>query len=93
MKEWLSTIETAVLGMVVLRIISGLIEITAATLMLRFNTVEKALMINATLAIVGPIILVSTMAIGLVGMADKLSFTKLLLIGSGVLLIMIGLRK
>ncbi|MCD8502265.1 MAG: YqhV family protein [Bacillaceae bacterium] len=93
MKDWLSTIETAVLGMVVLRVISGLIEITAASIMLKFNAVEKALMVNAALAVVGPIILISTMTIGLVGMADKLSFTKLLLIGSGVLLIMVGLRK
>lgn len=93
MKNWLAAIETAVLGMVILRIISGLIEITAATLMLKFNAVDKAVMINATLAIVGPIILITTMSIGLIGMADKLSFSKLFLIGLGVLLILIGVKK
>ncbi|OIJ16042.1 hypothetical protein BKP35_03410 [Anaerobacillus arseniciselenatis] len=93
MKNWIAALETAVLGMVILRLISGLIEITAATLMLKFNTVDKALMINAALAIVGPIILITTMSIGLIGMADKLSFSKLLLIGCGVLLILIGLRR
>lgn len=93
MKNWIATVETAVLGMVILRMISGLIEITAASLMLRFNAVDKAVMINASLAIVGPIILVLTMSIGLVGMADKLSFSKLFLIGCGVLLILIGVRR
>lgn len=93
MKDWLSTIETAVLSMVILRVISGMIEITAASVMLKFNAVDKALMVNATLAIIGPIILISTMTIGLVGMADKLNFGKLLLIGLGVLLILVGLRK
>ena len=93
MKNWMAAIETAVLGMVILRLVSGLIEITAATLMLKFNAVDKAVMINAALAIVGPIILITTMSIGLIGMADKLSFSKLLLIGCGVLLILIGLRR
>jgi len=93
MKNWIDTIETAVLGMVILRMISGAIELTAATLMLKFNDVDKALMINATLAVVGPIILITTMSIGLIGMADKLSFSKLLLIGCGILLILIGLRR
>lgn len=93
MKSWIAAIETAVLGMVILRMISGLIEITAASLMLKFNAVDKAVMINASLAIVGPIILVLTMSIGLVGMADKLSFSKLSLIAIGVLLILIGVRR
>lgn len=93
MKNWIATIETAVLGMVILRMISGLIEITAASLMLKFNAVDKALMVNAALAVVGPLILITTMSIGLIGVADKLSFSKLLLIGCGVLLILIGLRR
>lgn len=93
MKNWFEAVETAVLGMVVLRIISGLIEITAATLMLKYNAVDKALMVNAALAIVGPVILITTMSIGLIGMADKLSYSKLLLIGCGVLLILLGLRR
>lgn len=93
MKNWITTIENAVLGMVILRMISGFIEITAATLMLKFNAIDKAIMINAALAIVGPIILITTTSIGLIGMADKLSFSKLLIISSGVLLILIGLRR
>ncbi|UTW70691.1 YqhV family protein [Anaerobacillus sp. HL2] len=79
--------------MVVLRLISGLIEILAATLMLKFNAVNKALMINAALAIVGPIILITTMSIGLIGIAEKLSFSKLFLVSLGVLFILVGLRR
>lgn len=93
MKDWIANIETAVLGMVILRMISGVIEITGATLMLKFNTVDKALMVNAALAVFGPIILITTMSIGLIGVADKISFSKLLIIGCGVLLILIGLRR
>lgn len=93
MKAWLAGIEAAVIGMVAIRVISGLIELTAASLMLRFNSIEKAITINALLAIVGPLVLITTMTIGLVGMAGKLSASKLLLIGLGVLLILIGVRK
>lgn len=89
----LAGIESAVLGMVVLRVISGLIELTAAGLMFKFNSVEKAIAINAMLAIVGPLILITTMTIGLVGMAGKLSVSNLLIIGLGVLLILIGIKK
>ncbi|UOE95913.1 YqhV family protein [Alkalihalobacillus sp. LMS39] len=93
MKSIFSGLEAAVLGMVLIRIISGLIELSAAALMFRFNSVEKAVAINALLAVVGPVVLISTMAIGLVGMADKLSVGKLLFIGAGVALILVGLRK
>ncbi|MGO4887114.1 YqhV family protein [Anaerobacillus sp. MEB173] len=93
MKGWLSAIETTVLSMVILRMVSGLLELSAASLMLRFNTVEKAVAINALLAIVGPIVLITTMTIGLVGMADKVSVGKLLLIALGVILILLGLRR
>ncbi|WP_096201209.1 DUF2619 domain-containing protein [Bacillus sp. FJAT-45350] len=93
MKAWLVGIETAVLGMVILRLTSGLIELSAAAIMLRLNSIEKAIAVNAVLAIVGPLVLISTMAIGLLGVAGKISVSKLLLIGLGVLLILIGIRK
>ncbi|WP_170885506.1 YqhV family protein [Bacillus alkalicellulosilyticus] len=93
MKSILSGLEAAVMGMVAIRLISGMIELTAAALMFKFNSIEKAVAINALLAVVGPIVLISTMTVGLIGMADKLSFGKLLLIGAGVALILIGLKK
>lgn len=76
-----------------LRLISGMIEMLAGLLILKFNDVEKAVMVNATLAIVGPIIFITSMGLGLWHLSDKLSYSKLLLIGSGVCLILIGLKK
>lgn len=93
LKAFFTGVETAVLGMVILRVLSGMIELSAAALMFKFNSVEKAVTINAMLAIVGPMILISTMAVGILGMAGKLSASKLILIGLGVLLILIGIKK
>ncbi|WP_017727002.1 YqhV family protein [Halalkalibacterium ligniniphilum] len=93
MKSWFVSIEVALLIMVGLRILSGLIEISAAGLMLRLNSIEKAVAINAGLALVGPIIFISSISIGLLSMADRLSFTKICLIGAGVVLILLGIRK
>lgn len=82
-----------VLSMAMLRLLSGTIEITAALLMLKFNQIEKSLAINASLALVGPIILIATTTIGLVGIADKLSASKLLWILAGVSCLMVGILK
>lgn len=92
-KSLFTGIETVVIGMVVIRMLSGIIELSAAALMYKFNSVDKAVAINATLAIVGPLVLITTMAIGLIGLSDKLSVGKLLLVGLGVLLILVGIRK
>ncbi|MFA9557010.1 YqhV family protein [Evansella sp. AB-rgal1] len=93
MKDWISSFEVTLLSMVALRLMSGTFEITAALLMMKFNNIERALQINAILAIVGPITLILTMTIGLVGIADKLPVTKLLIVGLGVFLILFGLKK
>ncbi|MCF6094459.1 YqhV family protein [Microaerobacter geothermalis] len=85
--------EKAVLGMASLRILSGSIEIFAALLILKSNQVEKALMINSALALVGPVILITTTTIGVLGLSDKLSYSKLLWIVLGVSLILIGVKK
>ncbi|WP_062048186.1 DUF2619 domain-containing protein [Bacillus sp. JCM 19034] len=93
MKTWFFSIEIALLIMVGLRVVSGLIELTAAMLMMRFNSVEKAIAINAALAIIGPTVLVLSITIGLIGMKDQLSFMKIAFIASGVSLILVGLSK
>ncbi|MDV2685135.1 YqhV family protein [Alkalihalophilus sp. As8PL] len=93
MKTWFLSIEAALLAMVGLRFLSGLIEISAATIMLKLNSVEKAVAINAMLAIIGPTIFISSILIGLTGLSDRLSVGKFLFIGAGVVLILIGLRK
>jgi hypothetical protein len=79
------------MGMI--RLLSGCIEIAAALIMLRLNQVEKALVVNTGLAMVGPMVLLTTTAIGLVGMADKLSWDKLMWVGCGVACLMFGILK
>lgn len=93
MKSMFQGLEAAVIGMVLLRMLSGMIEMSAAFLMFRFGTLEKAMTINALLAIVGPLVLISTMSIGLISLSDKVSTGKFLLIGLGVVFILVGLRK
>lgn len=79
-------------GMAGLRFLSGMIEITAACLMIYFGSVQKAVMINAGLALVGPTILILVTTIGLLGMADKLEFWRMTVIMCGVGLILWGVR-
>ncbi len=86
-------IDKFVLGMFALRMMSGSIEILAAFLMLRLNQVEKALMVNSALALVGPIVLISTTALGLIGVADKLSYSRLAWVVCGVACLFIGILK
>ncbi|MDR6997623.1 YqhV family protein [Neobacillus niacini] len=86
-------IEKAVLGMALLRILSGCIEISAAILMIKFNSVEKALMVNSSLALVGPIILILTTTIGVLGLVGSISLYKIAWIFLGVCFILIGAMK
>ncbi|MGA9287250.1 MAG: DUF2619 domain-containing protein [Anaerobacillus sp.] len=80
----------SVLVMGVLRVLSGAIELTAAILILLFNDLKTAMLINAILAVIGPLILLVTMAAGLIGLAGELSFGKIILIIVGVVFILIG---
>ncbi|MDR4945236.1 YqhV family protein [Neobacillus cucumis] len=86
-------LEKAVLGMAFLRLLSGSIEIFAAIMMLRFNSVEKAFMINSSLALVGPIILILTTTIGLAGLVGTISPMKIIWILLGVAFILIGVKS
>ncbi|MFE5322910.1 YqhV family protein [Paenibacillus sp. NPDC056579] len=82
-----------VLSMASLRIFSGCLEIIAALIMLRLNQIDKALMVNTGLAMVGPLVLLTTTTLGLVGLADKLSFGKMIWVLVGVSCIFIGILK
>ncbi|MBH5318075.1 YqhV family protein [Paenibacillus sp. GSMTC-2017] len=82
-----------VLSMVMLRMLSGSIEICAALIMLRMNDIEKALVVNSSLALIGPLILIATTTIGLVGLSDKLSVSKFIWVAVGVICLMIGILK
>ncbi|NGQ94724.1 DUF2619 domain-containing protein [Brevibacillus sp. SYP-B805] len=85
--------EKAIIGMAALRIMSGTIEILAALLILKLNQVEKALVVNSGLALVGPIVLLTTTTIGLLGMAERISLWKIAWIFTGVMFIFIGVRQ
>jgi hypothetical protein len=79
-----NSIEKVVLSMALLRILSGSIEITAALLMLKFNSIEKALLINSSLVLVGPVILILTTSIGLSGIAGEISISRIILVFVGI---------
>ncbi|MFC7372996.1 YqhV family protein [Fictibacillus iocasae] len=89
----LQTIEKIVLGMAAIRIFSGLFEITAALFMLHYNTVERALLVNSLLSMVGPIIFFSTMTLGLYGISTKMNASNLVWIMAGIILIVYGIKK
>lgn len=86
-------LDKFVTGMASLRIFSGTVEILAALLMLKLGRIDKALAVNSALAFVGPSVLIITTSIGLAGMADKLSWGKMIWIGCGVACLLIGILK
>ena len=85
--------DKVVLGMASVRFISSLIEFTAAVLFLKYDSIEKALKINAVLALIGPTIMTIVMALGLTGMSGKVSLNKFCFILAGVILIFYGAGK
>jgi hypothetical protein len=61
--------------------------------MLYYGTIERAVTVNAFLAMVGPTVLILVTTIGLIGLADKLDFSKMLVVMCGVALILYGVRS
>ncbi|GJM76417.1 hypothetical protein HMSSN036_86330 [Paenibacillus macerans] len=86
-------LDKFVVSMATLRMFSGTVEILAALLMLKLGRVDKALAVNSALAFVGPTVLLVTTSIGLAGIADKLSWGKMIWIGCGVACLLIGILK
>lgn len=86
-------LEKALFVMIFFRVLSGSIEVFAAYLMFHFNDLEKAIIINSSLALIGPFIFILTTIIGLFGIADKISIQKFVFILLGVCLIMYGVLK
>lgn len=84
--------QTALFYIVLLRILSGSIDILAAFIMFKLNNLEKAFIVNTSLAFIGPLIFIVTTGIGLAGLSDKVSVPKMICLFSGVLLIFISLR-
>lgn len=87
------SINSTVLTMAGLRVLSSLIELSAAIIMLLTNDIRKAVVVNSILAIVGPLIFIITMTIGIYQIAGQLSYAKLILIFAGVVLILAGVHK
>ncbi|PDO10861.1 MAG: hypothetical protein BLM47_04980 [Candidatus Reconcilbacillus cellulovorans] len=86
-------VDRFVFAMAALRMLSGCLELTAAFIMIRFNRVEQALLVNSALAAVGPVVLIATTAVGLAGVAGKLPMSKFLWIAVGVLCVLTGVLK
>ncbi|MEK3981098.1 YqhV family protein [Psychrobacillus sp. FSL K6-2836] len=86
-------IEKALLFIVILRLLSGSIELSAAMLMIKFNDLEKAFYINSLLALVGPVVLIVTTGIGLTGLSEKISLTRMVCLFAGILLILYSLKS
>ncbi|BCJ85932.1 YqhV family protein [Effusibacillus dendaii] len=84
--------DKLVWGMAGLRMLSGAIEVMAALLMLYYGTIERAVTVNAFLSLVGPTVLILVTTIGLIGLADKLDFSKMLIVMIGVGFILYGVR-
>ncbi|MDD3654565.1 MAG: YqhV family protein [Desulfotomaculaceae bacterium] len=85
--------DKIVLGMAGVRVVSAIIEFTAAMLMLKFGRVETAFKINSILALVGPTVLIIVTSLGLVGLAGKISPAGMAVVVLGVALIFIGINK
>lgn len=84
----------AVVLMALMRCLSGMIEFTAAVLMFKSDSVEKAMKINAALALIGPAVMVIVTSIGIVSLSNKgFSISRFLLILTGVTMIFIGVGK
>ena len=81
-----------VVSMALLRLFAGSIEITAALLMLKFGRVHTAMKINGILGLIGPIILTLVSALGLLGLAQQLPPTRVVLAAAGVALIFLSTR-
>ncbi|AEB24677.1 MULTISPECIES: YqhV family protein [Bacillus] len=93
MKFLFGSINSTVLTMAGLRVLSSLIELSAAIIMIITNDIRKAVVVNSILAIVGPLIFIITMTIGIYQIAGQLSYAKLILIFAGVVLILAGVHK
>lgn len=81
-------------GMVLLRLLSATLEITGAFLMWRFHRLDTAVRINGFLGMAGPLILTTTMLIGMAGLAaTRVPVLKLAWIGAGIALILWGTTR
>ncbi|MGE5581540.1 MAG: DUF2619 domain-containing protein [Bacillota bacterium] len=80
-------------SMAIIRVVSGLLEIIVAFIFLKGGRVETALRMNAFLGLVGPLVFLLVSVLGIVAIAVKLSWPKIIMISLGVILVMIGTKS
>lgn len=81
-------------GMIVIRFLSATMELTGAFLMWRFYRLETAIRINSFLGLAGPIVLTTTMLLGIAGLAaTRMPVAKIVWIGLGVACILFGTTR
>lgn len=85
--------DRVVLSMAALRLISSMIELSAAVLFLKVNDVAWALRINSILGLIGPFIFVGVSLLGINALASSVSLQKLVLISLGVVMVLLGTIK
>jgi len=88
----LNKLNRILLLMISLRLLSGLIEMTAAYLMYYFKNINTAIRINAALGLVGPLILILVTSLGLIGISNQINLKNIILIAVGVTMILFGTR-
>ena len=84
--------ERALSGMAALRVLSGLLEIVAAIVIIKFGKIETALRINAMLGLAGPIVFILVSALGVIAVAVKIIPWKVGMIILGILFVMMGTK-
>ncbi len=82
----------ALLGMVLIRMLSACIEFSAALLMLSLANLRTAVRINAVLGLVGPTILLAATLVGLAGLSASSHNPRWTLVLLGVGLVWLGTR-
>lgn len=78
--------------MISIRILSSMIELTAAYFMHYFNNVKIAIRINAILGFIGPLILITVTFLGLANISYRLPLWKIIMTATGVILILFGTK-
>jgi hypothetical protein len=80
-------------SMATIRVISGLLEIMVAIIFLKSGRVENALRMNAFLGLIGPLVFLLVSVLGVVAIAVKLSWPKMILVCLGIIMVMLGTKS
>ena len=78
--------------MAAIRAAAGIIEVIGAIIILKLDTIPKALQVNALLATAGPIFMLAVTGVGLIGLAGRIPPAKVVLIAIGAGLMLAGSR-